>query len=389
MFQRLKFVAFVLVVFVLYGLTKGDLGNIRGLTTDTSYFAVQLAEASRLEKEMLQFRHDAEAYVRGDAATALDAVKLSFDLLWARVDTEATRQVDPRIATIRKYRLELAKFAAGLKDIDPLVQTLSRHDIAALSGIERVMRESAPAMTMMNEESYRELYQTSADLVVMQRNAFYSLERVQWILVVVGLCGFITLLWQLRKGERLYSELQKREAEIRVLASIDPLTGLNNRRHFDERMRAVDEGHWPEEIQLLLIDLDSFKKINDVYGHEAGDHVLRDVAARLRASAGHDVTLARLGGDEFGILFSGAPARAGTIAATIIDAMQPPVIHASKSLKVGCSIGITSRRPGPKQSVVMLREADKALYAAKSAGRNRFVVFGSDATGSEDKKSAA
>ncbi len=389
MFQRLTFVAFILAVFALYALTKEDLRNIRELTTDTSYFAVQLAEASRLEKEMLQFRHDAEAYVRGDAATALDAVKMSFDLLWARVNTAATRELDARIVTIKKFQPELARLAKGLKDIDPIVQSLTRHDAVALASIEMTMQASAPAMTKMNQESYRELYQTSADLAVMQRSALRSLERVQWILVIVGLCGFIALLWQLRKGERLYTELQQREAEIRVLATMDPLTGLYNRRHFDDRMRAIDEGHWPAEVHLLLIDLDSFKKINDVYGHEAGDHVLRDVAGRLRVSAGHDVTLARLGGDEFGILLSGVSARAGTTATAIIAAMQPPVIHASKALKIACSIGIASRPAGPKQSVILLREADKALYAAKSAGRNRFVVFVNEAPDNEGEQSAA
>jgi diguanylate cyclase (GGDEF)-like protein len=388
-FQRLKFVAFVLLVFVLYALTKGDLGNIRTLTTDTSYFAVQLAEASRLEKEMLQFRHDAESFVRGDAATTHDTVKLSFDLLWARVNTEATRPVDSRIKTIGKYRPELAKLAAGMKDIDHLVQNLSRHDIASLAGIEKTMRASARAMTRMNEESYRELYQTSADLVVMQRNAFHSLDRVQWILVMVGLCGFITLLWHLRKDERLYGELMKREAEIRILASTDPLTGLNNRRHFDERMHAADNGHWPGEMQVILIDLDDFKQINDAHGHEAGDRVLREVAARIQASAGHEAVLARLGGDEFGILLSGPCDKACEIAGSIIEVLQQPVIHASKALRIGASIGVSSRPPGPKHTAAMLREADKALYEAKNGGRKRYAVFGEATARSGGCKSAA
>jgi diguanylate cyclase (GGDEF)-like protein len=336
---------------------------------------VQLAEASRLEKEMLQFRLDATALVRGDKAVTPDAVKLSFDLLWSRVNTEATRITDPRLQNLRKFRPDMARLAAGLVDIDAAVQGLHPGDTEGLARIEAVMQAEAPAMSSMNREAYEELYQKSADTAVTQRKALASLDRVQWVLLIVGFLGFIMLMWQLRRTERLNAALEAREAQIRDLAAVDALTGLANRRYFEERMAAIDTGQWQGEIQTLLIDLDGFKPVNDRHGHAAGDQVLRTVAVRIAAAAGSHKLTARLGGDEFAVVFEGSGQEACRLARTIIGSLSRPIDYEGQLLRVGASIGLARLGDGAAPSAAMLQSADKALYEAKSRGRGRVGCY--------------
>jgi diguanylate cyclase (GGDEF)-like protein len=198
---------------------------------------------------------------------------------------------------------------------------------------------------------------------------------MQWLFMVAGFVVILLLAQQLRRGEKLYGELQRREQEIRTLAAIDPLTGLNNRRHFDERMKAIDEGKWTGDWHLLLVDLDGFKQINDHKGHEAGDHFLRAVALRLPLAVGHDALIARLGGDEFALVVKGSVGDATRMAAAVIGEISAPIVHDGMSLRVGASIGISSLRAVAMASSVMLREADAALYQAKAKGKGQAVHF--------------
>lgn len=389
MFAGVKYFVLALAVVVLFGIARHDLSNMRALTSDTSFFTTQLAEVTRLEKEMLQFRADANAYVMGHGTVRKEQMQLSFDLLWSRLNTQWSKFVTPRIDALRDYKQAMRDFAGALKEIDAEVQSLQPGDLERLRHVDEVMLRFAAAMTMMNQDAYAEMINRSVDAAVNQQDMTRSIDRFQWFFLIVCFSGFVILLWQLRRGERLFADLQKREAEIRVLATVDPLTGLNNRRYFDDRMRAIDEGHWPEEVQLLLIDLDGFKQVNDQHGHEAGDYLLKEVAIRIRRVVSQQSVLARLGGDEFGIFFSGGADQAHLIARGIIASLQPPVICASKGLRISTSIGITSRPSGPKHSTAMLREADQALYAAKSAGRNRYVVHGASADGQNVCMSAA
>lgn len=389
MIQHAKYVALAVSVVVLFIIARNDLGVMRALTADTSFYTSQLAEVTRLEKEMLQFRADANAYVQEYGGVSRDQMQLSFDLLWSRLNTQRTKFVNSKLDALRNYKRDMEHFSSALKSIDADVSSLQPGDSARLRLIEDVMQRFAPAMTTMNADAYAEMINRAVETSLLQRGVTRSLDRFQWLFVIVSFSGLIILLLQLRRGERLYADLQKRESEIRLLAIIDPLTGLYNRRHFDENMRKVDEGHWPEEVQLLLVDLDGFKQVNDTFGHEAGDHVLRNVAARLRKAVAPDAIFARIGGDEFGILIPGTLDQARDVARTIITGLHQPVIYASKALKVGSSIGISSRPPGPKQSAMMLREADKALYAAKNGGRSHFVVYDGGASPTGDCKSAA
>jgi diguanylate cyclase len=169
------------------------------------------------------------------------------------------------------------------------------------------------------------------------------------------------------------------ESQTKELASYlteartDGLTGLANRRAFDQRIdeRFARWTNFQTSFCLALIDIDFFKKINDVHGHPAGDRVLQEVAMQLRAFTGEGTEVARYGGEEFAILIddsleSAAQAvdqlRASIAAkAIVVEGKSIPV-----TISAGVSLILAEERVGN-----LVRRADEALYAAKAAGRNR------------------
>ncbi|KAA0123015.1 EAL domain-containing protein [Methylobacterium sp. P1-11] len=159
--------------------------------------------------------------------------------------------------------------------------------------------------------------------------------------------------------------------EMRWRATHDDLTGLLNRAGL---LQATEHRLHTGTLSLLMLDLDGFKFVNDVYGHKAGDRVLVEVARRLSGALPENSLAARLGGDEFAVLYdpatSGVPH--GVMAATLITTVAQP-FEGFDAGRLGVSIGI---HDGPEPGLTeMLSCADEALYAAKATGRNRFRVF--------------
>lgn len=169
--------------------------------------------------------------------------------------------------------------------------------------------------------------------------------------------------------------------EMRHRAIHDTLTGLLNRSGF---MNAVDlktsarSKASRKPLCLMILDLDGFKSVNDVFGHRAGDEVLIEVARRLERTLSKDFTIARLGGDEFAIMFESDKSRniPAIIADRIVAEISVPFAGFDAG-RVGISIGIFESRKGEDFSEMMIR-ADAALYAAKSGGRNRYYAFDED-----------
>jgi len=191
---------------------------------------------------------------------------------------------------------------------------------------------------------------------------------------------------KLQRSEALHRQMAE---DAERLARFDALTGLANRRHFDEHLaEAVARAHRTGgALMLLAFDLDRFKQINDSYGHAGGDAVLAEFARRLRECV-YDVDLvARLGGDEFMVLVEYAPdTLAGErIARRILAAMRAPFIVDGGELSVSTSIGIGLLQPVTTASALM-HQADRALYEAKSRGRNTWRLL---AGGTQEIESAA
>jgi two-component system cell cycle response regulator len=164
----------------------------------------------------------------------------------------------------------------------------------------------------------------------------------------------------------------------------DFLTGFHNRRYLHARLREelARAQRARQSIACLMIDLDHFKRINDQYGHLAGDAVLREVAQRIDAEMRISDTSARFGGDEFALVLAEAAITDGEkVAARVLHAVRnQPVLIGKAAETVTLSIGVASATPGPGMrdhkvlAERLMAEADAALYRAKSAGRNRIAT---------------
>lgn len=178
---------------------------------------------------------------------------------------------------------------------------------------------------------------------------------------------------------QLYQQLQLANRELRLLASLDGLTGVANRRRFDEYLedewRRMSREHLP--LSLILCDIDFFKKYNDTYGHQAGDACLRRVADALRFCVKRSCDLvARYGGEEFAVILPNTTVSgAFQVAEEIRNAVHLlEITHAQSPVSqyVTLSLGVACIYPAHNTSSTMLiAAADEALYQAKAAGRNR------------------
>lgn len=181
----------------------------------------------------------------------------------------------------------------------------------------------------------------------------------------------------------LLAVLHEQVGALEALSSTDALTGIANRRQFDERLahELVRLGRHSEPLSLLLLDVDHFKLYNDHYGHPAGDDVLRQLGALLRASCRQQDLPARLGGEEFGLLLPDTDAAgAAAMADKVMKALAALAIgheHSLTASQVTVSIGVvTWPRVQDGGAAEFFAQADKALYAAKHGGRQRACVYG-------------
>ncbi|PRA13533.1 MULTISPECIES: phosphodiesterase DibA [Pseudomonas] len=180
------------------------------------------------------------------------------------------------------------------------------------------------------------------------------------------------------------SAIKDSEHELAHLAHHDPLTDLPNRLLFTDRAEqalASAQIH-KRGCALLLLDLDHFKIINDSLGHNVGDQLLKLVGERLQALFGPGVTLARLGGDEFAVLAESCPqvAQAAGLAQRMLDAMKQPFIFDGHQLFISASIGISLFPNDALSAEQLLRNADSALFKAKSAGRESYALYTEELT---------
>ena len=201
---------------------------------------------------------------------------------------------------------------------------------------------------------------------------------------------------------RAMADLAEQSAQLTALAFRDGLTGLSNRQLFNDRLADALAGPRGTAVDVLLLDLDDFKEVNDILGHHAGDQMLIEVGRRLRTCVRPDDVVARLGGDEFVVLLVGSQ-EPEAVAARIVDSLRVPVWIDGTMLRPSLSLGLasigqacgdgdrgdgdgddTGRADGAEareasvaavDASELLRRADVAMYAAKTAGKNRYMRF--------------
>lgn len=229
---------------------------------------------------------------------------------------------------------------------------------------------------------------------VLTRTVDYLLfgtGNVDVVLANALLLNIALIIFGWRRYVELTGEVEVRrraEATARRLAYTDPLTGCLNRRSLEPAIEALIADAWchDEAVALLMLDLDKFKRANDLHGHQTGDAVLVATAMRLRAVLPHDAVIARIGGDEFTCALRFDPAEPGaiaTLARRINQAVAEPIALAGCTVDISTSIGV-ARSDGPAiphgadasaVAAQLLHHADLAMYHAKSHGRDRHCWF--------------
>ncbi|HWT28272.1 MAG TPA: EAL domain-containing protein, partial [Methylophilaceae bacterium] len=183
----------------------------------------------------------------------------------------------------------------------------------------------------------------------------------------------------------IFSDLSERKAadeRIQFLAHFDVLTGLPNRAHIQDRVELAIQNATRdnERLALLLLDLDRFKTINESLGHSAGDALLQVLAERIRSTLLTGEVVARQGGDEFIVLLPliADPGSAALAAERIREVLEPPVELFNHSISITPSIGISVFPDDGRDFETLVRNADAAMYHAKSAGRNSYKFYTAD-----------
>lgn len=195
-------------------------------------------------------------------------------------------------------------------------------------------------------------------------------------------------------NEALKAEIQERRiAEERAteLATRDTLTGLFNRRSLLERLKhsITQAARRKEGLALMFLDLDKFKEINDVYGHEVGDELLKQVAGHLNAAVRESDMVARLGGDEFVILLEGFPNTNDVVkvAKKIVQANAEPLLLGAQMVKTSSTIGISFYPQDGTTAETLLKNADLAMYHAKQRERGSIQFFHEELNAAERLRS--
>ena len=182
------------------------------------------------------------------------------------------------------------------------------------------------------------------------------------------------------KRKRYNDRLRTSVRQTIELAVTDGLTGLNNRRYLDTHLkvlfnRAAARGR---PLSLCITDIDRFKSVNDTYGHDAGDEVLREFAARIRSTVRGADLACRYGGEEFVVVMPDTDAVAAAAIAErlrgIVESFPFHLKEAGKMLSITASLGIACNTSGAETPEQLLKQADRALYEAKNSGRNRVVA---------------
>jgi diguanylate cyclase (GGDEF)-like protein len=202
-----------------------------------------------------------------------------------------------------------------------------------------------------------------------------------WMLTVAFvIAGLALALWVYYQTRQANANRESHDRQKEYMARHDPLTGLANRRHLQEQLdtQIRDARRRSAIVALMYLDLDGFKKVNDTFGHDSGDELLVDVARRLRRALREDDVVARLGGDEFVVSLPHLHSAGdiGFVASKLIDVLHAPYALEAGEARISASIGVAMFPRDGETPKALLVAADRALYSAKTAGKNRFCWAG-------------
>ncbi len=298
------------------------------------------------------------------------------------------RLPDGRMAMLCEAVAEVGDTPENLRSMEALLHTDVMISLYTRDGHPVYTNPAARKAIGEHELALRELFVSSQDydhlLFELDRQGEFSLvskiftaSGLRWHNLSTKLCS------DAATGEPAIlvtsndvTELKNARDKATYLADRDHLTGCFNRSFLQHRMEELSRFR-PSPCALVYFDVDRFKQINDRHGHEAGDVVLKKIVSLARANIGTTDLLARLGGDEFVILLEDLPDEAVFISKMeeLQRTLSKPIDYGAARINTTVSFGVSFFTPGEKSFTDVLREADIALYASKSEGRNRLTVF--------------
>ncbi len=298
--------------------------------------------------------------IRDEGGAVARLLALSRDVTEAkRNETEATENAR-RLSDV----LESTMDSVLSLDLDWKITYLNRHAMTVFpeSGGPYIGRDVHDFFDPVESEPFFQRYRRAmAERISISFEDYLPAANAWFEIQAFGSRDGINIFF------RDVTERRQAQQQIAHLARHDPLTGLPNRMHFQEGMDAALAQSSNRTRAVLSVDLDDFKLVNDTLGHQAGDALLAEVAARLRECAGKDDLVARLGGDEFALLLTVAhPEEAAATAQAILAAVSTPFVIEGEAVHIGASIGIAMAPRDGQTADSLLHSADVALYRVKA-----------------------
>jgi diguanylate cyclase (GGDEF)-like protein len=226
------------------------------------------------------------------------------------------------------------------------------------------------------------LLRSPDDVAVLHSPSWWTADHALAVLSIVGAFACVSLAWSFALRRRVIQQtrdIRRSEERLRHLSQHDVLTGLPNRFLLNDRLSVALKrgGRFESVLGVLMIDLDGFKKVNDSLGHNAGDLVLREVAARLVCSVRQTDTVARIGGDEFIVLLPDLhqASEAESIAGKIVAAISEPIEIEDTQVQISTSVGVCTSQGQCGNVEKLMHDVDAAMYLAKKSGKNRYQVY--------------
>jgi len=293
--------------------------------------------------------------------------------------TEERRALRELLRTQLQHQPQRRDVMPGMLRLMELDEAMDRRDRA------RAGEDFDARLRYAQQEFELQRLAKESELAAEREKSLAASNRQRALLVALALSAVLVIAAFLALQRRANRQLAATNARLRLAeqqlereARYDALTGLANRREFESRLTdALAQARaQATTVALLFLDLDHLKQTNDAHGHAGGDELLRVFAQRLQACVPPDALVARIGGDEFVVLLAEpdavtAVASAEAMAAAICAAMAAPLFIGDRSLALGTSIGIAVAKPDRGRGRDQLMSAaDRALYAAKAAGRN-------------------
>jgi diguanylate cyclase (GGDEF)-like protein/PAS domain S-box-containing protein len=263
-------------------------------------------------------------------------------------------------------------------EVNPaMVRLFGYEDAASMVGVERLREQIMAVPEEMRQ--YMEILRRDGFISSFEFRGRRASGELFW-------CSESSRLVTLDTGEEIIegvlediSKRKQTELELKHLATIDSLTGVSNRHLFFDRLEhaLVTAKRHDTLVAVLFIDLDDFKRVNDTYGHQTGDELLRMVAGRLQRRIREADTLARLGGDEFGVLLECLEDEEGAliVARSLLEVMTTPYEIQGENIRIGATIGLSFYPEDGKDGVSLISRADSAMYGVKRRTGVKYGTF--------------